>query len=530
MKSAAHQYEDKLLEFAYGELPQHEADAVDAHVRGCSRCAHSLSEIRGVRATMAKLPMESAPDAGLESLLAYAEQAAQRTREAKAPPSIWKRFLMPLASVMALATVGVIAFRANQDFDTSRASAAADTKLEERAEKQKEQWDQSGKSPVAQGEAMPTPAPAVVAAVSPPAEAPANDQKLKMKSAQLEDGKNSLDDLREAGGKRGDVWSPEPKAAVPQSVTRRISANKTKAPSVANDEGYRQDFSNAAQRGALSKDSAPPPPPQQVAAQDKVTQEKVTYGLGTSNSGGAVGGLDIPSGRSAGPGTANAPVAKPAPAPVKEQPAFKEEAKKRAKTEEEAPARAEAQAPVAAAPMPSSAPYTSSPKKMNKGSLGVHLGDSASSGAEDDSMAVQKSDSLGVDRDAKFAERGRAQLVTQSLESARVASNNGDRLSEIRLLAQVLQNGATGYQRVEALKRICDAYEALGEPDRADPFCDQLLSEFPATAAARAVSDRRKQVQRAPAPAPSKNSMEQRERKALSDEAKPAEQAPASAY
>ena len=47
MKSAAHQYEGKLLEFAYGELPQHEADAVDAHVRGCARCSQALSEIRG---------------------------------------------------------------------------------------------------------------------------------------------------------------------------------------------------------------------------------------------------------------------------------------------------------------------------------------------------------------------------------------------------------------------------------------------------------------------------------------------------
>ena len=128
MKSAAHQYEDKLLEFAYGELPQHEADAVDAHVRGCDRCAQSLSEIRSVRATMAQLPIEPAPDVGLESLLAYAEQAAKRT--SKPAPSIWKRFLMPLASFAALATVGVIGFRANQDFDTSRASAAADTKLE----------------------------------------------------------------------------------------------------------------------------------------------------------------------------------------------------------------------------------------------------------------------------------------------------------------------------------------------------------------------------------------------------------------
>jgi hypothetical protein len=211
------------------------------------------------------------------------------------------------------------------------------------------------------------------------------------------------------------------------------------------------------------------------------------------------------------------------------EPVFKEEAKKRAKTEEEAPARAEPQAPVAVAPMPSSAPYISSPKK--KGSLGLQLGPSAPSGAEDDSTAVQASDSLKVDRDSKFAESQRSELATQSLESARVASNRGDRLSEIRLLAQVLQNGATGYQRVEALKRICDAYEALGEPDRADPFCDQLISEFPATAAAKAVSDRRKQVQRAPAPAPSKNSMQQdRERKAVSDESKAVDQAPASSY
>src|SRR3990167_2268151 len=100
MKSAAHQYEDKLLEFAYGELPQHEADAVDAHVRGCTRCSQSLSEIRGVRATMAQLPMHSAPDAGLESLLAYAEQAAKRS-STRTAPSVWKRFLMPLASMAA---------------------------------------------------------------------------------------------------------------------------------------------------------------------------------------------------------------------------------------------------------------------------------------------------------------------------------------------------------------------------------------------------------------------------------------------
>ena len=156
------------------------------------------------------------------------------------------------------------------------------------------------------------------------------------------------------------------------------------------------------------------------------------------------------------------------------------------------------------------------------------MGSSPSSiGAEsDDSAALEKTDSLRVDSDAKFAERNRAESRTRSLESARVASSRGDRLSEIRLLAQVLESGARGYERVEALKRICDAYESLGEPERADPFCDQLLNEFPATAAARAVEDRRKRVQRAPAPAAPKSKAADQELKAL-DDARPAEAAPA---
>lgn len=507
MKSAAHQYEDKLLEFAYGELPQHEADAVDAHVRGCTRCAHSLSEIRGVRATMARLPMENAPDAGLESLLAYAEQAAKRSAEIKAPPSIWKRFLMPLASVMALATVGVIAFRANQEFDTSRASAAADTKVEERAEKEQAQLAQNEKKPE-----QPQAVAPIVAAAS-PQEVPAT------KEAELQgkaDGKNQLDDLGEAGGKRGDVWAPEPKSSAPQSITRRANKTKSVAPTGNADE-YRQDYSNAAARGALAKDSAPPPPPPAQQKQEPV-QDKLGYGLGTS--GGSTGGLNTFN----GPGTGSSPPAAAKPPPVMKEP-VKEESKKRAKAEEEDRSTAQAPAPVAApTPTPAAPPsyaQAEAPKKVSKGSYGLKpLSSSTSSlGTESDDAALEKTDSLGVDRDAKFSERRRSELRTQSLESARVASNRGDRLSEIRLLAQVLQNGASGYERVEALKRICDAYEALGEPDRADPFCDQLLSEFPNTAAAKAVEDRRKRVQRAPAPA--KNAAPDRERKAVDEAASP---------
>ena len=99
MKTAVHQYEDKLLEFAYGELPAHEASAVDAHVRGCARCSQALDEIRSVRSAMAQLPTEPAPDAGLESLLAFAEVAAKRNAEAGKPVPFWKKYLTPLVLV-----------------------------------------------------------------------------------------------------------------------------------------------------------------------------------------------------------------------------------------------------------------------------------------------------------------------------------------------------------------------------------------------------------------------------------------------
>jgi len=106
-----HSHEDKLLDFAYGELPDGEARAMEAHVKGCHRCTGALENLRGVRATMAKLTPEPAPDAGLESLLAYAQQAARRTQEApeKKKSPAWHRWLMPVTAVAAFSLAGVVA-------------------------------------------------------------------------------------------------------------------------------------------------------------------------------------------------------------------------------------------------------------------------------------------------------------------------------------------------------------------------------------------------------------------------------------
>ncbi len=500
MKSAAHQYEDKLLEFAYGELPQHEAEAVDAHVRGCNRCSQSLCEIRAVRATMARLPMETAPDAGLDSLVAYAEQAAGRNRT-KPATFFWKRLLMPLASLAALATVGVIGFRANEEFDTSPASAIAQGKIEERAEAE-------AKVQLGLGDA--TEAPVAAAAPESPSPEPVEEERANRVLAAKDSNKNAdPDDLRGAGGKRAEVWSPEPKRNAPQSVTRR--AAKTEPIGNNDQQVYRDDYSNAAQRGGLTQGAkeAPPPPP--------AGQDKVGYGLGSGpvNDGapsGTTGGRSQP---------------EPFPVVVKAP----DEKQKRAKSKDERPV---VPAPAAApAPMPSSASSAPPMKKSApKGGYGIRpqLGDTGSLAAGSDDAALEKSDSLRVDNDAKFAQRRAAETRSRSLESARVASSRGDRVAEIRLLAQVLQSGAAGSERVEALKRICDAYEALGEAERADPFCDQLLSEFPNTAAARAVEDRRKRMQRAPAPAQKRSASEQKLDLEEASKPQPAQAVPSQSY
>jgi hypothetical protein len=120
MKPQDHQFEDRLLEFAYGELAGHEAGAVEAHVQGCERCRLALSQIEAVRSAMQQLPREAPGPAGLDSLLAYAE--AQAVRNARSHPRPWwrrawaGRWATPLASLAALSLVAVVAWRAQDTF------------------------------------------------------------------------------------------------------------------------------------------------------------------------------------------------------------------------------------------------------------------------------------------------------------------------------------------------------------------------------------------------------------------------------
>jgi hypothetical protein len=104
-------------------------------------------------------------------------------------------------------------------------------------------------------------------------------------------------------------------------------------------------------------------------------------------------------------------------------------------------------------------------------------------------------------KEALVREREQAAVRAKYLLAARAARNRNDRMTEVTFALEVLNLGAKGQERLEALERVCDAYEAMGQVDRAQSYCDAVLSEFPDSAAAQAVAQRRNRLPGSPAPA-----------------------------
>jgi hypothetical protein len=99
-----HPEDDRLLELAYGEAPDAEARALHQHVDGCARCKQVLEGIADVRTAFRSIPAEPAPERGLESLLAYGEQAAARARSRRGG----LRILIFLSAAAAFAVVWLL--------------------------------------------------------------------------------------------------------------------------------------------------------------------------------------------------------------------------------------------------------------------------------------------------------------------------------------------------------------------------------------------------------------------------------------
>lgn len=603
MKTAVHQYEDKLLEFAYGELPAHEAAAVDAHVKGCPRCTEALAQIQSVRSTMSQLPMTPAPDAGLESLLAYAEQTAKRNAETKKKDVWWRRYLMPLASAAALTVVGVVAWRASQEFNpdpamialemqkerdaskavapaapvatAEQAKAGAKTELaEKKAERKNEDWkakDEAGAfadgnaDQLGGGEAerrkaaAPEPRLDAVAKADKQVDAPAADLKKGLLAGESFEGSAAggraqagFGDLDTSGGKLA-TKAPAKPAPAPQSQAKRDTKpapSKVATP----DDALADDFSNAALRGA-NKKAAPKPSPKlaepveeapvatELSKNQRAPGTQAVWGLGTGNAsvgkgagvgGGSLGGLATGGSTATLKDAAPETKSKKKAAPVQQAPARQEEPLAQAMPPAPPPQAATAQPEAEPAPAAAPSAATSMPKTKSSLSLGSlsKSGGSSYGAAEDEAVQVA-SDSLASNQEAQQRDREQAAVRTKYLEAARAASNRSDRMTEVKYALEVLNSGAKGYERLEALKRICDAYEAMGEYDRAQSYCDTVLSEFPNSAAAQAVAQRRNRMQKSPAPA--KRAAERKyefddEKVPAEPASKPAEAAPAQAY
>jgi hypothetical protein len=115
MKPTDHD-QDKLLGYAYGELSSPEAKSLEAHLKSCPQCTCALEDIRKVRRTMAQLPMVPAPEAGLDSLLAYAQQAARRAQAGPtARSNLWKWVLLPSTGLLATVLLIVVSTRVAQE-------------------------------------------------------------------------------------------------------------------------------------------------------------------------------------------------------------------------------------------------------------------------------------------------------------------------------------------------------------------------------------------------------------------------------
>jgi hypothetical protein len=131
MNSSGHD-QDRLLDYAYDELPPSEAKSLEVHLKSCAQCSRALDDIRKVRRTMAQLPTVQAPAAGLDSLLAYAQQAARRAEAGPVVRSrLWKWLLLPSAGalVMVLLLVSTVSIRVARETDLSGLKSAAAPKV-----------------------------------------------------------------------------------------------------------------------------------------------------------------------------------------------------------------------------------------------------------------------------------------------------------------------------------------------------------------------------------------------------------------
>ncbi|WP_342374660.1 zf-HC2 domain-containing protein [Myxococcus stipitatus] len=460
-----HAHEDRLLDFAYGELPVSEAQVVESHLQGCPRCTQTLNEIRGVRVTMAQLSEEPAPDAGLESLLAYAQQSARRAAAGPVPqPSRWRRWLLPVVGLASAGTLSVLTFMAVSPELTRPHLSSVEAKRMEAAH--------APPPPMGGTVAKPT-------AAAPFAEAPAQ---ALADANQYGGDKDAVAFAKEAAhvegaeAERAQGWE-EAGSGGGVGPRRRADERKAQAPSAqkaSREKAPGRMAPNLDVEGAAALDNVPSAA---VATAPSPPRDALRLGGGGSKQessraevlGGPAKSWDeapgAPALESVTEPLARGGVAASAPAPV-------DQATGRVALAEAPPAPVET-----AKEMPSRTQQPRLPTaKKAKGEVSLEA--RAAPAAE----PQQESD----DQAAPAPRQSVAELSRLAQEAYRA----GNRAQEVSLLRLALDAGATGSTRMDLLSRVCDAELALGRRAAGVAACQQVLAESPGSQAAQAARRR----------------------------------------
>ncbi|MHA7631886.1 anti-sigma factor family protein [Corallococcus sp. M7] len=473
----AHAHEDRLLDFAYGELPASEAQALEQHVQGCARCTKALADIRGVRTTMAQLSSEPAPDAGLESLLAYAQQSARRASAGPEPkPSRWRRWLLPAVGLATVSTFGLLTLTVSENLDLSPnlSRKAAPALAMEAAKQEAPPRDQRAPSAVA-------PAPSSETLEVDVPEGVSSDA-LAAAPRELEFSKNQV----EAKPKRKDAAAARP-----------------------------SDWMNAGGGGALLERRAEAEAPRKKMSK-AVRDEAEEFAALEQASAGAPAMEAPPKEEQADDGY----LAKAEPAPRRSSGKLSDKAMgtkgdslrfgesaygRGLGTDDDESVAADAPPPppsVASAPVVQAMPTT--PAAM--GSIGSVRGapppEPSTATPKPESARAEAAKPAPVEKSASKEAMTARDLSAQ----AQAAANQGDRAREARLLRAALAAGATGSERLALLSRLCESESVQGRTQEAAAVCGQIITEAPGSSAAQLAQRRLRQVSppAAPASAPAK--------------------------
>ena len=501
MATAIHQYEDKLLNFAYGELPAPEASAVESHLKSCVRCTQALSQIRDVRTTMSALPQEPAPTAGLESLLAYAEQAAARNAAAPRPGQPWwRRMIAPLAGACALGLVAIVAIKTQEEgLDLSAEKAALDATP--RTEVAKAEMAEMAEPPV------PIVAAAPAADIVEGDSAPAEKVVQRMKAGKVAGGLRSAEAERNA--------KTRPKAPAKNDYQQALGETKGPADEEAQ-LAQRKDLGDAlgaAQKESKSRREAPAMDygnarggyqgkqyEESKKAEERTQQDKAEAPMGIS--------------------TASKPSSpKPSAAPSPQPPPSAQVAAKEPAENSKAPSSLSMG--LGTGSTSAGRPSTGG-GGFKKGSRDTSDDETAGRGANEIADRKRLSDDVEADQRVRELEARRY------LDAARSASNQNNHQEAAKQSLSVLATNVTGASRAEALNRLCLAFDELGDEAQSDKYCNALIREFPNTTAARQLVVRRKKLENK-SPAPARSYDEAADKKAEPAKAK-ASDAPAQAY